>query len=184
MRSRRAPSGGPLMAAAADVCAEWPHTEHGAMSPADVRTTVNALTENVRQALNGDSVALAAFPPFVPVRRALELLRRAFLERAESPDVIVGRRSQSTRGDQGDGAGAASDRGRRSASLRRAAVGAGRAAARGRDGARHALATRVDSDSRRAPAVWIGRNAHADSGATARVSCIPRRSGSARSPAT
>jgi signal transduction histidine kinase len=57
------------------------------MSASDVRTTVNALVENVRQALHGDPVALSAFPPFVPVRRALELLRRSFLERAESPDV-------------------------------------------------------------------------------------------------
>ena len=57
------------------------------MSASDVRTTVNALVENVRQALHGGPVALSAFPPFVPVRRALELLRRSFLERAESPDV-------------------------------------------------------------------------------------------------
>jgi signal transduction histidine kinase len=77
-----------LTAAASDVCAEWPHTEHGAMSASDVRTTVNALVENVRQALAGDQMALIAFPPFVPVRRALELLRRAFLERAEAEDVV------------------------------------------------------------------------------------------------
>jgi len=56
---------------------------------ADVRTTVNALAENVRQALSGDPVALVAFPTFVPVRRALELLRRAFLERAEAPEVVA-----------------------------------------------------------------------------------------------
>lgn len=72
-----------LTAAAADVCAEWTHREHGATSPADVKTSLAALTDNVRQALNGDSIAMAAFPPFVPVRRALELLRRAFLERSE-----------------------------------------------------------------------------------------------------
>ena len=77
------------MAAASDVCVEWPHTEHGTTSATDVRATVSALTENVRQALNGDAVTLVAFPPFVPVRRALELLRRAFLERAESPDVTA-----------------------------------------------------------------------------------------------
>ena len=77
-----------LTAAAADVCAEWPHIEHGATSVGDVRTTVNALADNVRQALNGETVTLMAFPPFVPVRRALELLRRAFLERAESPEVL------------------------------------------------------------------------------------------------
>ena len=76
-----------LTAAAADVCAEWSHTEHAATSAADVRTTVTALTENVRQALNGDQVALVAFPAFVPIRRALELLRRAFLERSDTADV-------------------------------------------------------------------------------------------------
>ena len=78
-----------LTAAVSDVCAEWPHTEHGTTSAADVRTTVNALAENVRQALRGDPVALVAFPTFVPVRRALELLRRAFLERAEAPAVVA-----------------------------------------------------------------------------------------------
>ena len=76
-----------VMAAAQDVCAEWPHTEHGATSAADVRITVTALTENVRQACNGDSITFSTLPPFVPVRRALELLRRAFLERAESSDI-------------------------------------------------------------------------------------------------
>ena len=76
-----------LTVAVADVCAEWPHTEHGATSAADVRTTVNALADNVRQALSGDAVRLVAFPPFVPVRRTLELLRRAFLERTESPEM-------------------------------------------------------------------------------------------------
>jgi signal transduction histidine kinase len=76
-----------VIAAAQDVCAEWPHTEHGATSAADVRVTVTALTECVRQACNGDPTTLPALPPFVPVRRALELLRRAFLERAAAPDV-------------------------------------------------------------------------------------------------
>ncbi len=78
---------GAVIGAAQDVCAEWPHTEHGATSAADVRATVTALTECVRQACNGDPTTFPALPPFVPVRRALELLRRAFLERAESPDV-------------------------------------------------------------------------------------------------
>jgi signal transduction histidine kinase len=78
------------MAAVSDVSAEWPHIEHGATSVADVRTTLNALSANVRQVLSGDPVALVAFPTFVPVRRALELLRRAFLERAEAPEVVAG----------------------------------------------------------------------------------------------
>jgi signal transduction histidine kinase len=76
-----------LAAAGSDVCTEWPHREHGATSPADVRSAISALTENVRQALAGDAIALVVFPPFVPVRRALELLRRAFLERAEALEV-------------------------------------------------------------------------------------------------
>ena len=76
-----------LMAAAVDVCTEWPHREHGATSPTDVRGSVTALTENVRQAIAGESLTLPAFPPFVPVRRALELLRRAFLERSEPLDA-------------------------------------------------------------------------------------------------
>ena len=77
-----------LTAAASDVCAEWPHTEHAATSSSDVRTTANAIVQSVRHALSGDPVSLVAFPPFVPVRRALELVRRAFLERAEAPDVV------------------------------------------------------------------------------------------------
>jgi signal transduction histidine kinase len=72
-----------LTAAASDVADEWPHREHGATSPADVRSSLAALTENVRQALSGHSILLGTFPPFVPVRRTLELLRRAFLERSE-----------------------------------------------------------------------------------------------------
>jgi signal transduction histidine kinase len=72
-----------LTAAVSDVSDEWPHREHGATSASDVRSSLTALTENVRQALNRDSIALGTFPPFVPVRRALELLRRAFLERSE-----------------------------------------------------------------------------------------------------
>jgi len=43
-----------LTAAVADVCAEWPHTEHGASSVGDVRTTVNAVADDVRRALNGE----------------------------------------------------------------------------------------------------------------------------------
>lgn len=76
-----------LTAAASDVCAEWPHREHGATSPPDVRSSITALTENVRQALHGDTIAIVALPNFVPVRRALELLRRSFLERSETLEV-------------------------------------------------------------------------------------------------
>ena len=79
-----------LVDAANEVCAEWAHTEHAATSPADVRATVTALTDNLRQAIGGESISLGSFPPFVPVRRALELLRRAFLERVESTDHEAG----------------------------------------------------------------------------------------------
>ena len=79
-----------LLAAVADVSSEWPYREHGATSPADVRGALAALTDNVRQAVAGDSITLVAFPPFVPVRRALELLRRAFLERTEGIESGAG----------------------------------------------------------------------------------------------
>lgn len=78
-----------VIAAAGDVCAEWSHTEHGATSASEVRVTVGSLTDNVRQALNGGAITFGAFPPFVPVRRALELLRRAFLERADAVDMAT-----------------------------------------------------------------------------------------------
>ena len=76
-----------LTAAGGDVCVEWAHREHGATSAADVRTTVAALTENVRQAIAGETVVLGAFPTFVPVRRVLELMRRAFLDRSDALEV-------------------------------------------------------------------------------------------------
>jgi len=76
-----------LVDASSDVCADWAHTEHGTTSPADVRSTVAALTENIRQALTSDAVVLVAFPPFAPVRRTLELTRRAFLERTDATDI-------------------------------------------------------------------------------------------------
>lgn len=79
-----------LAAACGDVCLEWAHREHGATSAADVRNTVSGLTENVRQAVAGETVALAAFPTFVPVRRVLELMRRAFLDRSDALEIDAG----------------------------------------------------------------------------------------------
>jgi signal transduction histidine kinase len=83
----RAPTWRALTAAAADVAASWPHAEHSSMSPADVRATVSILADAVRQAGTGGVASVAGIPPFVPARRVLEQLRRAFLEHAEAPDV-------------------------------------------------------------------------------------------------
>jgi signal transduction histidine kinase len=79
-----------LAAACGDVCVEWAHREHGATSAADVRNTVSGLTENVRQAIAGETVTLAVFPTFVPVRRVLELMRRAFLDRSDALEIDAG----------------------------------------------------------------------------------------------
>ncbi len=76
-----------LTAAAADVAASWSLFEHSTTTPADVRTSVGLLTDAVRHTVLRAPVAIAGLPPFVPARRVLERLRRAFLEHAEAPDV-------------------------------------------------------------------------------------------------
>jgi signal transduction histidine kinase len=76
-----------LTAAAADVAASWPLGEHSTITPADVRTTVGVLADAVRHSSLGSPVSVAGVPAFVPARRVLERLRRAFLEHAEAPDV-------------------------------------------------------------------------------------------------
>ena len=53
-----------LTVAVADVCAEWPHTEHGATSAADVRTTVGIVVgvfgqEGVIKSRHGHVVVFA-----------------------------------------------------------------------------------------------------------------------------
>jgi signal transduction histidine kinase len=84
-----------LGAAGADVVATWPQAEHSASSLADLRTAVGVLVEAVRLHLAGARYDLEGIPSFVPARRLLEHLRRAFLERAlaadarEAPDEVL-----------------------------------------------------------------------------------------------
>lgn len=76
-----------LTGAAADISASWRLGEHAAILPADVRTAVGILADAVRTAANGGMPRVAGIPTFVPARRVLERLRRAFLEHAEAADV-------------------------------------------------------------------------------------------------
>lgn len=76
-----------LTAAAADVVASWHQSEHAAASAADLRSAVGLVTDAVRDALLSKTLDLGGVPTFVPSRRVLERLRRAFLEHAEAPDV-------------------------------------------------------------------------------------------------
>ena len=76
-----------LTAAAADVAASWPLSEHSTISPADVRASVGILADAVRQAATGHLMTVGGFPPFVPAKRVLDRLRRAFLEHSEAPDL-------------------------------------------------------------------------------------------------
>lgn len=76
-----------LTAAVTDVAASWELVEYSANSLADVRAALGALADAVRQSATGGAPALNGMPPFVPARRALDRLRRSFLEHAEAPDV-------------------------------------------------------------------------------------------------
>lgn len=76
-----------LTAAAADVVASWHQSEHAAASAADLRNAVGMVTDAVRDALMSKALLLGGVPTFVPSRRVLERVRRAFLEHAEAPDV-------------------------------------------------------------------------------------------------
>lgn len=79
--------------AAAAVVDQWPYQVHGAVSPSDVRLTVAAVVRAIAQALEHQTISPGAFPPYVPARRVLELVRRGFLERApsgeDSSDVLA-----------------------------------------------------------------------------------------------
>lgn len=76
-----------LTAAAADVANSWALGPQGTSTPIDMRSAAGAIADAVRRVAVGGPVSLAAFPAFVPARRILERLRRAFLEHAEAPDV-------------------------------------------------------------------------------------------------
>jgi signal transduction histidine kinase len=76
-----------LTGAAADVASSWTLGPHATSSPIDMRTAVGTLADAVRRVATGGTPEVRGLPPFVPTRRLLERLRRAFLEHAEAPDV-------------------------------------------------------------------------------------------------
>lgn len=76
-----------LTGAAADVANSWLVHPHATSNALDMRSAVGALADAVRRAATGGSGEVKGLPPFVPARRILERLRRAFLEHAEAPDV-------------------------------------------------------------------------------------------------
>lgn len=76
-----------LTAAATDVAASWEPAEHVASTVLDVRFALGVVTEALRLTVQGEAGDLGHLPAFVPARRLLERLRRAFLEHAEAPDV-------------------------------------------------------------------------------------------------
>ncbi len=76
-----------LTAASADVVANWEQSEHATASAADLRATVGAFSDSVRNHVVGVALQLESLPSFVPSRRVLEKFRRACLEHAESSDL-------------------------------------------------------------------------------------------------
>lgn len=76
-----------LTGAAADVASSWTLGPHSTASVMDMRSAVGALADAVRRSATGGSADVRGMPPFLPARRILERLRRAFLEHAEAPDV-------------------------------------------------------------------------------------------------
>lgn len=76
-----------LTAAAAEVAASWEPAEHVASSAVDVRAALSVVLESLRRTVADQKGDLARLPAYVPARRLLERLRRAFLVQAESPDV-------------------------------------------------------------------------------------------------
>jgi signal transduction histidine kinase len=76
-----------LTGAAADVASSWTVGPHATSNAIDMRSAVGLLADAVRRVATGGKADLGHLPPFVPARRILERLRRAFLEHAEAPDV-------------------------------------------------------------------------------------------------
>lgn len=71
-----------LAEATREVLASWDMGEHAASSSADVGRALDVLVTALRRHAAGEALELAALPAFVPTRRLLERLRRAYLERA------------------------------------------------------------------------------------------------------
>jgi len=67
-----------------EVLASWDLGEHAASSSADLRVALDDLVKAVRRQAAGEPPELSALPAFVPTRRLLERLRRAFLVRSAS----------------------------------------------------------------------------------------------------
>lgn len=76
-----------LTGAAADVANSWSVGAHATSSQIDLRSAVGVLADTVRRAASGGAPEVRGLPAFVPARRILERLRKAFLEQAEAPDV-------------------------------------------------------------------------------------------------
>lgn len=76
-----------LTAAANDVAAAWDPAEHVASTAVDVRAALAVVLDALRRQVTDEKGDMARLPPFIPARRLLERLRRAFLARAESPEL-------------------------------------------------------------------------------------------------
>ncbi|MEP7380312.1 MAG: HAMP domain-containing sensor histidine kinase [Gemmatimonadota bacterium] len=76
-----------LTAASASVASSWESSGHATPTIVDVRAALAAVIESIRRASLGESGDVARVPVFVPARRLIERLRRAFLEQTDAPDV-------------------------------------------------------------------------------------------------
>lgn len=76
-----------LTGATADVVASLALADHATATALDLRTSAGVIADAVRRAATGGPAEVRGLPAFVPARRLLESLRRAFLDQAEAPDV-------------------------------------------------------------------------------------------------
>jgi signal transduction histidine kinase len=76
-----------LTVAAADVANAWTFGPHVTSGLIELRSATGVLADAVRRAATGGAADVRGLPAFVPARRIVERLRRAFLEHAEAPDV-------------------------------------------------------------------------------------------------
>lgn len=71
------------MASATRAASEWPLREQSTITPEDLDRTLGILVPAVRAALDGAPLDLAGLPSFVPARRVLDAVRRAFLDETQ-----------------------------------------------------------------------------------------------------